>query len=557
MSTKIASHSRRFAWTAAIIISPLTLNAAPRVPTADELYDWAQTALPGVFPGTMASATAPGFSFRGPYATGNYLGVEGSNVYVLGPITDNKLTAVGSLPDFACSVHPTSCVSSDTLAKVTAFLGSQDALYATGVPSTGAQAYANSDSCYFNNGVTRASEVARFDTDSEARANLARRVGAKRTNIEVLAERNTTNADGSARREIDVRYNLTFTDGMVQRNVSETLIQGSSAGTSTVAGVCSSPMSSENLRLLGNQRVVGFNVSAVSALYNRFKLSDGTPQTPARRLRNEVRFNVTDPSNTATYAILTGPGIPEAYKLVSPRLLATAPEFAGKPGNALDPIAEETFKICWTAGSAGLAAASTADCTRNGAELNASRVQNTDPAALDQAFSALGFTAGGLYTLKLYADDGWKTVNGQEGKTPIATYQARLPVLPESAVALVAGTSANYPDVTLSLTPVDIATALRNKTTAAGQATIVKPAKASTPLRLDSSYLFEQGRVSATAAFPNVRTNPTSYPAANMTSFSVSIPSPPPNLAVPTSAEIGIIYNDLNGRSIRGLLSFD
>lgn len=560
MPTTIPSHARQFALTATmgmLALSPLGLSAAPRVPTANELFDWAQTSLPTVFPGTQASVVAPGFSYRGPYSTGNYVGVEGSTVYVLGPATGNALQAVGALGDFACSVHPSSCVSSDTPAKATTFLAGLDALYATGLPATGAQAYAHHDTCYFHNGATRASEVARFDTDAEARANLARRVGARRTDVEVLAERNTTNADGSARREIDVRYNLSFADGMVQRGLTETLIQGSSAGTSTVAGACAMAQNSQDLRLLGNQRIVGFNLSSISTVFNRFKLADGTPQSPARRFRSEVRFTVTDPSATATYATVSGPGIAGAYKLVSPRLLATAPEFAGKPGNTQDPLPEDSFRLCWAAGSAGLADAAVADCTQNGAELNALRVQNTDAAALDQAFGALGFTAGGTYTLKVYADDGWKTVNGQAGKTPIATYQARLAALPESAAALAAGTSVNYLEATLSLTPVDIATAVRNKTAAALQATIVKPAKASTPLRLDNVYTFEQGRVTASNAYPLVRIERTTYPASNATSVNAGIGVPPQKMVLPTTAELGISYNDLNGRAVRSVVTFD
>jgi hypothetical protein len=560
VSTQNHSKPQMLALSAALsmlALSPLTLQAAPRTPTANELFDWAQTALPAAFPGSLTSVAGTGFTFRGPYSTGNYLGVEGSTIYVLGPATGNRLQAVGALADFACSVHPGSCISSETQAKVTAFMAAQDALYASGLPATGAQAYANHDTCYFHNGVTRASEVARFDADADVRANLARRVGARRTDIEVMAERNTTNADGSARREIDVRYNLGFADGMVQRSITETLVQGSSAGTSTAAGACAMPQTSQDLRLLGNQRIVGFSLASLSTVYNRFKLADGTPQSPAVRFRNEVRFIVTDPSAKATYATVSGPGIPGAYKLMSPRILATAPEFAGKPGNSLDPVPEDAFRICWTAGSAGLADAAVADCTQNGAEINAVRVQNTDAAALDRAFAALGFAAGGTYTLQVYADDGWKTVNGQAGKTPIATYQARLGALPESAAALAAGTTANYPNATMSLTPVDIATALRNKTAAAIQVTVVKPAKASTPLRLESGYIFEQGRVSASAAFPNVRLDRTTYPAANATSFSASILVPPQNLAIPTTGELGVTYNDLGGRSIRNVMSFD
>ena len=48
-------------------------------------------------------------------------------------------------------------------------------------------------------------------------------------------------------------------------------------------------------------------------------------------------------------------------------------------------------------------------------------------AAVDAALTSLGLdTAGTEVTFALYADDGWKTVNGQQGKTPIATYKVKL-----------------------------------------------------------------------------------------------------------------------------------
>lgn len=193
--------------------------------------------------------------------------------------------------------------------------------------------------------------------------------------------------------QIDVRYKLSFADGMVQRGLTETPIQGSSAGTSAVAGACAAPQNSQDLRAIGNQRIVGVSLASVSSVFDRFKLADGTPNSPALCFRNEAHFLMTDPSATATYATVSGPGLSGGYKLISPRVLATAPEFAGKPGNTQDPWAEDTFRICWSAGSSAFADAAAADCTRNGVELKALRVQNADPAALDQAFAVFGFTA--------------------------------------------------------------------------------------------------------------------------------------------------------------------
>jgi len=38
-----------------LALGPLPLQAAPRTPTANELFDWAQTALPAAFPGSLTS----------------------------------------------------------------------------------------------------------------------------------------------------------------------------------------------------------------------------------------------------------------------------------------------------------------------------------------------------------------------------------------------------------------------------------------------------------------------------------------------------------------------
>ena len=73
-----------------------------------------------------------------------------------------------------------------------------------------------------------------------------------------------------------------------------------------------------------------------------------------------------------------------------------------------------------------------------------------------------------------------------------------------------------------------------------------------------SSEADARGRIlGASAAFPNVRLDRTTYPAANATSFSASILVPPQNLAIPTTGELGVTYNDLGGRSIRNVMSFD
>jgi uncharacterized protein (DUF1800 family) len=75
-----------------------------RLPTPDELMDWAERTYGSLFPGHLATQVVGDLSYRGPYATGNYMGVQGNNVLVLGPVSNNVVASVGNLADFAPTV---------------------------------------------------------------------------------------------------------------------------------------------------------------------------------------------------------------------------------------------------------------------------------------------------------------------------------------------------------------------------------------------------------------------------------------------------------------------
>ncbi len=563
MIKNFASQARKVSGAVALgacAVVPAGALAAPQVPNANELYDWAQTALPAVFPGVQPTVSAPNFSFRGPYSTGNFVGVEGGKVYVLGPVTGNQLLAVGAIADFACHVHPSSCQATDALEKATAYLAKVNTQNATAATS-GAQAFSNLDGCYLNNGVTKALEISRFDADSEVRAYYNRRVGSVRSETEVVGERRSTNSDGTARREIDVRYKVTYSNGQAV-TVTETLIQGSSAGSAMPAGTCSTAQDSQDLRYFGNRRIVGAGVGSANVVIDRFKLADGTAQSQPKNYRSEFRINVTDPAGVATYAVISGPGIPSAYKLLSPRLLRSAPEFAGKTGNYVDWLDSDTFKVCRQPGSSGFAEASTANCVSDGATANTRQALGADAAAVDQAFTAFGHEAGGAYTFKVYNDDGWKSVNGQAGKTPIATYTARLSRLPVSNAALAAGGSSSYPEITYSLTPVQIAQMARAKSGGPLQATVARAGsvEGSGLLSWSSANYFVQGRTSASptgSAFPGSRFFFDAIPTVGATSLSTSIPATPGAMTTPTYSEVGVIFDDQLGYSVRRVMAFE
>lgn len=546
---------------ALLALLPWPAGAAPQPPTPTELMDWAQAHLPAYFPGTLADVRGEGFVFRGPYSTGHFLGVADGKAYAMGPATGGQMLALGTLQELACVVKPASCAPSDALALANDYLGRVSALHAAEITS-GAALGPLLDGCYLSSGRNRAAEMARLDTDPAALASTNRKRGSTRRAAEVLSERFAINPDGSDRREIDVRYELVYADGVVD-TVRETLIQGSSAGTRSALGVCSTPQTGQQLRLLGNQKIVGTSVTALNMVLDRYRLADGAPQASAARLyRNEVRFNITDPGNVATYATISGPGIVgSAYKMVSPRLLRSAPEFTGKVGNFVDLEDSDTFKACRNASDNNYADAATADCTANGATSNYSRAQGTDGTQVDRSFAGYGFVAGGRYTIKVYADDGWKTVNGQAGKTPLATYTAVLASLPASAAALAGGSAGQYGTLGLSRSPTELAALVRGRGQAALQFSESAKARVEgATLPFTTAYYFAQGRTAASTSsnyYPASRYNPSTSPAVGAATVSLDIPPAPAAMTQPSYAEFGGTWDTLTGLYVRHLVTFE
>lgn len=178
-------------------------------------------------------------------------------------------------------------------------------------------------------------------------------------------------------------------------------------------------------------------------------------------------------------------------------------------------------------------------------------------------FNALGVTAGGVYTVKLYAGIGWKTVNGQAAETPIATYTSTLENLPMSTVAL-AGTVAvpanRFPEfATTSVTPPNIAMNVRNKTAFSTDLTWTAPGVLPDGRKtgLNALYSFEQGRASAGPAFnPASRQTTLSYPVSTALAATFNVPVPVPALVTPLYFEASLEYVNRNGNFIRNLRTF-
>lgn len=83
--------------------------ALPKVPTVTELFDWAERSYPQYFPTHESNRTLGPYVYRYYGGTQNHAAVDGTKVYVQGPISGGGLVYVGELGEFACLVFPDSC----------------------------------------------------------------------------------------------------------------------------------------------------------------------------------------------------------------------------------------------------------------------------------------------------------------------------------------------------------------------------------------------------------------------------------------------------------------
>lgn len=330
-----------------------------------------------------------------------------------------------------------------TLTAVEEVLRQFAAVFASSTPDSGAARYpaALYDSCFRDNGATRSWLVADYDANvALRRARDEYAVAFTRRNVQVTAVRQRANPDGSSRQEIDVEWESVYRDGSTTRDRT-TLIGGSSAGTPG----CTTPQNSAALRFYGNQQLVGTAVRARTYRFERYSIATGEPLSPAVRYARRIDFSITDPLGNATYVIVTGPGpsgsvngatVPFSLKFLSPRLLKNAPELQGKPGNFLNLPDDDGFRYCRVSDT-GVPVVERADCAGLGATAREwGWTTSTPNAAGDDGFAAQGWVAGGVYRFDVYADDGWKTVNGHVGKTPVATYYDTLDALPYTFVEM-------------------------------------------------------------------------------------------------------------------------
>ncbi|MBI5257595.1 MAG: hypothetical protein HY855_13925 [Burkholderiales bacterium] len=457
-----------------------------------------------------------------------------------------------------------------TLNAVKAYMASVDKLWATAVPPSGTARVAPLDGCYRHDGRTRAFIIT--DTDAELadyKAREAYQIGRVSNNIQVRAVRNLTHTDGSTRQEIDISYDVAYKDGTTARGAVNTLVSGNSAG---VPG-CSTPQAGSELRLLGNQQLVQTALRSRNVRDERRALSGGAALNPPVNYRRSIQFQIADPMGNATYAIVTGPG-PAAtvngvatqfsLKFISPRLLRSAPELAGKNGNFLNWLDDDGWRYCRISGT-NVPVASVADCTGQGATaFDYGWTTSSPSAATDQSFADQGWVAGGVYRFDIHNDDGWKTVNGQSGKTPVATYYASLETLPYRFVDMV-GTGGADKFSRLSFGTLTYAQVAANGVSAIPAALSVSwTAPAAMPdgtaLGLFQAWDFHNGsRIGNTnnAFYPAYRTLIATFPGSQATGTSAFVVSPKhASQASKSYFEHSLMHVDRNNRQILSTVSF-
>lgn len=470
------------------------------------------------------------------------------------------------------AVEPTTKEAVQTL------LTAQDSLLATAVPATSAAILSTTDACYLNNGDTKASSAADFDADvTGAIASNTYRIGSKRTNLSVLAERSSTNPDGSARKEVDVQYDVVYTDGSTDFATKNTLISGSSAGS------CATPQTGTALRFFGNRQSVGVFVRGRNIRNEQYVLATGAPDAIPVTYRREVQFGIYDPQGTATYVVVSGPGsatisgvaTPFSVKMLSTRLLKSDPLLAGKTGNFTNWRGDDFFRFCRS--TVSVVPASAADCATNGATGNGfgntlqtsatGTVTATNLEAFDAGFNNIGFVAGGTYRFDVYNDDGWKTINGQAGKTPVFSYTTVLERLPYTHAEMLGGVVASadkFPKITAaSLTPPQVASSLQSSTSTSFSVTWSAPTLLTDNrvFRLTEVGEFFQGPLTSNAVGifnPAERYYVPAFPGSTAVAASaLVISAKPATVSSKTYSELALYFTDRNDGRIISLVNFD
>lgn len=83
---------------------PVTLDITPDL-TKETLLDWAQKTFNEHFGGDYLDGSYGPYVYRYYKRTGNYIGFDGNDIYLLGPVSDGELLYVGPILTFKCQVY--------------------------------------------------------------------------------------------------------------------------------------------------------------------------------------------------------------------------------------------------------------------------------------------------------------------------------------------------------------------------------------------------------------------------------------------------------------------
>lgn len=487
-------------------------------------------------------------------------------------------TASGTVTPPAVSAAPAAAIAKG-------FLQQFDSLRSS-FKSSGTDTYSLNDGCYLGNGYSKAYLVNDWNTRTDNQARTAFDIASTRANttITVLSDTNATNADGTARRTIRFRYAVNYTDGTRDNDAVETIISGSSAGSTNADGsACTTSENKPEWRFYGNRRIVDFFFSANNEELDRVNLSNGLDKNPATNYNKYITLGMRDPAAVAKYFTIEGPDFRSTagasssatFIALSPRVLRDATVFPPTSvGGVVDWRDIDTFRFCRVSSTnGGFATASTADCRVSGASSSDfGSFGNATTTLADTNFANFGFALNQVYTIRVYNDNGWQTVNGFAASTPIATFTRTLDVLPYSFAALTQAMAGDVNGTSITATGqvasegigVTIARAFRNKTAFTLAVGITAPTANlpdGTRAGLGTWSTFSQGPASTSTnpvnAFPRSRQLQLFYPAPGSTSFTVNHLAPNNNLGTPTYGEVNAVINNRNGNVFQRKTSWD
>ena len=424
------------------------------------------------------------------------------------------------------------------------------------------------DDCFLENGATKELIRSAFENNflhngaDQNQRNIAE-IGVKRSNLQVLSEVWQKNTDGSPRRTITISYDRTYVDGTVQTGAQAVLITGSSYGTRMADNsVCATPDASPKVRTFGDRSIADIGLFAGNRRSVTYKLANGNPVSLT--YDKYISFWIQDYSGIASYAVVSGPGLPSGgLKMMSPRVMRDSPNFGNVTGKFVDWNNFDAFQICRASNSS--LDATLADCKGIGAQGNRwGKFRYSDPAQLDADFSSLNLSAGSTYNIKIYSGDGWTTVNGQSSETPIASYSRTLKVLPFSSTTLTPLYSSWSVNSTFGT---DVAQGFRTKSSFSYTFTSPNPIDVAFPKKMGwgGGWVYREGSTQTlnpdwSNFWPATQQELDVYRAPSAVSGTTSvlrtIPAPNALLVTPDYGDLGLWLTSRNGNIVQMISVF-